>query len=186
MSALEYELKESRGLRTMRITVTLEGNVVVSAPRMIPHALVTRFVERKRAWIDMMRARAQKRTHGKPLIVLPRNVPGSRAHRDAVERARALVQERLQYFSHTYGFSYGRVSIRNQKTRWGSCSGLNNLSFNYRIVYLPPALVDYLIVHELAHTKEHNHSSRFWKVVADIVPDYKERRQTLRNQYVLK
>jgi predicted metal-dependent hydrolase len=97
------------------------------------------------------------------------------------KQAVVLVRERLEYFNTFYNFKYGRVAIRNQKTRWGSCSKKGNLNFNYKIVLLSPKQADYIIVHELCHLKEFNHSQRFWDLVAKAVPDYKEVRHSLRN-----
>ena len=106
---------------------------------------------------------------------------GSDAHyRAHKERARALVHERLAYWSAHYEGSYGRVAIRDQRTRWGSCSSKQNLNFNYRIVFLPPHLADYIIVHELCHLLELNHSERFWAHVARACPEYVAHVQELR------
>lgn len=91
------------------------------------------------------------------------------AHR---ERARELVTERLQHWNTIYGCTYHRVAIRNQVTRWGSCSSRGNLNFNYRILFLPQHLIDYIVVHELCHLIELNHSPAFWAQVARTVPDY--------------
>lgn len=97
------------------------------------------------------------------------------------KQANILIKERLEYFNQFYNYKYGRVAIRNQKTRWGSCSKKGNLNFNYKIVLLTPKQADYIIVHELCHLKEFNHSQRFWDLVAKAVPDYKEVRHSLRN-----
>ncbi len=94
--------------------------------------------------------------------------------------ARALVLERLEHFKTIYPYPYNRVSIKNQVSRWGSCSEKGNLNFNYRIVHLPPHLADYVIVHELCHLWEFNHSQKFWDLVAVAVPDYKAHREELR------
>ncbi|MDB5266632.1 MAG: putative metal-dependent hydrolase [Parcubacteria group bacterium] len=96
------------------------------------------------------------------------------------EEARALVKERLEYWNQFYGYTYNRVAIKDHKTRWGSCSKKGNLNFNYRVVFLPPALQDYLIVHELCHLGEFNHSPAFWTLVGKTVPDYEKRRGDLR------
>jgi predicted metal-dependent hydrolase len=95
--------------------------------------------------------------------------------------AHALAQERLKYFNEFYGFRYQRVTIRDQKTRWGSCSQKGNLNFNYRIALLPPHLTDYIIVHELSHLAQMNHSKKFWELVAKTIPDYAARKNQLRS-----
>ncbi len=95
------------------------------------------------------------------------------------ESARKLVHMKLEYFNQFYNFSYKKVFIKNQKTRWGSCSSNNNLNFNYRIVDLAPELQDYLIVHELCHLQEFNHGKAFWDLVATQIPNYETLRKKL-------
>lgn len=95
-------------------------------------------------------------------------------------RARVFVHHRLFVLNELYGFAYNRVAIRNQRTRWGSCSKRGNLNFNYRIASLPLHLADYVIVHELCHLGEFNHSPQFWNLVARAIPDHRERRKELR------
>ena len=95
------------------------------------------------------------------------------------EKARALVHQRLEYYNQFYNFKYNRVAIRNQKSRWGSCSRAGNLNFNYRLAVIDPVLADYVIVHELCHLKELNHSSGFWDLVAETMPNYKYLRTIL-------
>ena len=96
------------------------------------------------------------------------------------EHARGLAEERLAHFNTYYGFVYYTISIRNQKTRWGSCSRKGNLNFNYKIAVLPQRQSDYIIVHELCHLKELNHSKKFWDLVAATVPDYRAIRAELK------
>lgn len=95
------------------------------------------------------------------------------------EEARSLVKERLEHFNAFYKFKYNRVAIKNHKRRWGSCSSKGNLNFNYRIVFLPPHLADYLVVHELCHLGEFNHSPRFWALVGKTISDWEKRRKEL-------
>ena len=91
------------------------------------------------------------------------------------EVARELVLARLAVFNRHYSLKWNRVAIRNQRRCWGSCTSLKNLNFNYKIIFLPPHLQDYIIVHELCHLKELNHGQNFWNLVAETVPDYKQR-----------
>jgi len=96
------------------------------------------------------------------------------------EKAREIILSRLKHFSDIYKANYGRVSIRNQRTRWGSCSRQGNLNFNYRLLTLQPKLRDYVIVHEICHLKEFNHGKNFWTEVSKTIPDYKEIRRELK------
>jgi len=96
--------------------------------------------------------------------------------------AAILVRERLEYFNQFYNYKWNRIAIRNQKTRWGSCSKAGNLNFNYKLALLPPKQADYIIIHELCHLREFNHSQRFWELVAITMPDYKEVRKDLNNK----
>lgn len=88
------------------------------------------------------------------------------------ERARECVTERVHHWNQHYHVQFGRISIRNQRSRWGSCSTKGNLNFNYRIVFLPERLIDYVVVHELCHLLEFNHSAQFWSHVERTMPDY--------------
>ena len=96
------------------------------------------------------------------------------------DQALILVKNKLEHFNQFYNFKYNKVTIRNQSTRWGSCSRRGNINFNYKLALLPENLVDYVIVHELCHLGEFNHSKDFWNLVAKTMSDYKERRQELR------
>ena len=96
------------------------------------------------------------------------------------ETARALVLARLAHYNQHYQFEWGRVAVRNQRRCWGSCSSLKNLNFNYKILFLPPHLQDYIVVHELCHLQEMNHGPRFWALVAEQIPAYQACRRELR------
>ncbi|MES2995060.1 MAG: M48 family metallopeptidase [Patescibacteria group bacterium] len=181
----EYEIHESSRARHLRITVHPDSRVVVTKPVRISQKKVEEFIQARKVWIESARTKFLKQTGGTPPIPLSKPRKGSRAYKEAIAAARTLATERLRHFNAIYGFSYGTVSIRNQKTRWGSCSATGNLSFNYRIAFLPSALADYVIVHELCHTKEHNHSSSFWAEVARTVPNHLALRRKLRTRYSL-
>ncbi len=100
------------------------------------------------------------------------------------EQARAIVQQRIMHFNAFYSFSIGAIRIKNQKSRWGSCSKKRNLNFNYRIALLPERLIDYIVVHELCHLGEFNHSQNFWNLVAQTIPDFAERCAELKKIHV--
>ena len=97
-----------------------------------------------------------------------------------VQKALRLIPERVEYFAEMMNVTYGRITIREQKTRWGSCSSKGNLNFNWKLVLMPEEVLDYVVVHELAHRKEMNHSERFWNHVEKVLPDYQARRKLLR------
>jgi len=97
------------------------------------------------------------------------------------ETARILIENRISYFNKFYNFEINRIAIKNTKSRWGSCSKKKNLNFNYKIIFLEPQLADYIIVHELCHLGEFNHSKRFCNLIAKTIPDYKNIHQKLKN-----
>lgn len=94
--------------------------------------------------------------------------------------AREALPTKAEKYAQILGVSYGRIAIRHQRTRWGSCSSRGNLNFNCLLMAAPDYVQNYVVVHELAHLKEMNHSKRFWAVVADVLPDYKEARRWLK------
>ena len=122
------------------------------------------FVRKRRRVRKVRRAPARERAH-------------YHTHRAA---ARALVHARLTYWNAMLGLAYGRVAIRNQRSRWGSCSSQKNLNFNYRMIFLPHELIDYIVVHELCHLIEFNHSPAFWSHVERVLPDYRAHRAHLK------
>jgi len=95
-------------------------------------------------------------------------------------RAKQILSERVRCYAEEHGFAYKAVRITSARTRWGSCSSSGSLSFSWRLILAPVEVVDYVVVHELAHTVFHNHSKRFWKQVEKLMPDYKERKAWLR------
>ena len=101
-------------------------------------------------------------------------------HLEYKDQALKLVKERLEHWNKHYNFTYNKVVIRNQKTRWGSCSKTGNLSFNYKIAKIPLHLADYIVVHELCHIGQFNHSVKFWDLVAETMPDWQKMRVELK------
>jgi predicted metal-dependent hydrolase len=113
------------------------------------------------------------------------NSPAPEALRGALEawyrrQGRRIFSERVAYWNAHYGYSYGRITIRDQKSRWGSCSRQGNLNFNWRLLLAPLSVLDYIVIHELAHLKEGNHSSRFWALVGELCLDFRTQREWLR------
>jgi predicted metal-dependent hydrolase len=96
------------------------------------------------------------------------------------EHARAIITARVHHYATQEGFVFGRIAIKNQKRCWGSCSTKQNLNFNYKLAFLPLELIDYIVVHELCHLRHFHHRAEFWAEVESIIPEYKERIQTLR------
>ena len=94
--------------------------------------------------------------------------------------AREVFTNRVEYYHRFTGGHYTSITIRDQKTRWGSCSAKGNLNFNWKLVLMPPEVLDYVVVHELAHRKEMNHSRKFWAEVKNVLPDYEKRRKWLK------
>lgn len=174
-------IRRRRGLKTLRIAVASDGQVTVSAAKLVPMFLIKRFIVRQRAWIEA--AQERFRAAGRQ----PR-ISGEERRRRFVEhrdRAARLAEDRVRWFSEQYGFDPGPIAIRDQRTRWGSCSARGALSFNYRIVFLPERLSDYIVAHELCHLRELNHGPRFWQLLESILPDAELRREALRSLSLL-
>jgi predicted metal-dependent hydrolase len=177
--SIDYTIKRSRRARRMSITVHHSGEVVVTLPLLATPFAAYTFVKRKHDWIQKMQSTLKKRFEGKTVI--------NQTRKDYLankKRALEFIKERLEYYNKFYNYKYGRITIRNQKSRWGSCSSKGNLNFNYALVHLPQELADYIVVHELCHLKEMNHSKRFWDLVARAIPDYKQRRATLKRKFI--
>lgn len=179
MEQEELKIKVVRsGRRTVCLQIDKNLDVTVRAPYRMPDSEIRRFVEEKSSWISkhikQMKER-QKKEVSEPL------------ERLTAEEMKQLAEEALQYIPQRTAFyaplvkvSYGRITIRNQKSRWGSCSGKGNLNFNCLLMLMPPEVIDYVVVHELCHRLEMNHSERFWREVERVLPDYKFRRKWLR------
>lgn len=171
---VSYTIRKSKRAKRVALNIYPDGRVVVTVPFLKSESLAHRFVRLNASWIQRQLKYYEQFTDTSLAKLTRRDYLRDR------EKARALILDRLKYFKGVYGLSYNRVSIRNQKTCWGSCTAKRNLNFNYKLLYLEPQLRDYVIVHELCHLKELNHSSRFWNLVAETVPEYKKLRRELR------
>lgn len=161
----------------MKIIIHCDGNCVVSAPRWISNSSIERFVFEKAQWIIEKVEAFKKSGNGENKLLRNRS---QKEYKENKKQAFELIKEKLEDFNAFYGFSYGGISIRNQRTRWGSCSKSGNLNFNYKLIFLPPKMADYIVVHELCHLEEFNHSRDFWNLVSKTFPDWREIKKELR------
>lgn len=171
---LDFDLRVSRRARHLRLSVSSDGSVAVTLPQRLPEFWVERFLRENSQWLQSKLRHIQS-------LPPPLALKGSSAeYAKYKERARVLAENRIEFFNQTYGFQYNRIFIRNQGTRWGSCSRNKNLNFNYKVALLPPKVADYIFVHELCHLVEMNHSRKFWAQVERTIPHWKELRRELR------
>lgn len=172
MEKITYEwIRSCR--KTSAIQIKEDGRVIVRTPYSVPRRQVEQFIEERMDWILKSREKLKETYEQKTAIT-------EEMRKEGVERALKIVPERVDYYARLMGISYGRITIREQKTRWGSCSGKGNLNFNWKLTLMPPEILDYVVVHELAHRREMNHSRDFWRIVEQVLPDYQERRKRLR------
>ncbi len=172
---IPYSVRLSRRATRMRLAVYCDSSVVLTMPTGFDMILAEKFLKQKFAWVAAALKKFQPFTHR---YVIKSNRWEYKKYRQAALQLAILKVKELNKF---YGFSFNRVSVKNQKTRWGSCSKKGNLNFNYKIIHLPQDQLNYLIVHELCHLKEFNHSKNFWALVAKTVPEYKKLRMELKN-----
>ena len=169
--AISYRVIRS-DRKTISIQIQPDGSVIVRCPKRMGTADIQLFVASKTAWIEkhlMQRKTVDISPLSEHAIELLR------------EKARKLVTARAAYYAPIIHVRYNRIAIRTQHTRWGSCSSKGNLNFNCLLGLVPSEVLDYVVVHELCHRKELNHSDRFWNEVSRILPDYKARKQWLKD-----
>ena len=158
--------------KTIAIQIMPDGSVVVRCPKRMRMDDVRKFVDSKSFWIEKHLANRVPQNEEK--------LTDSEL-KQLRERTRILVTERVRYFAPLVGVTYNQIAIRSQRTRWGSCSRKGNLNFNCLLGLVPSDVLDYVVVHELCHRKELNHSDRFLNEVSRILPDYMARKQWLKD-----
>ena len=171
---ITYSVKESTRAKRMRLAVYCDASVVMTVPQGVDSGLVEKFLRDKLEWVESKVAYFSKFKNN------PITKFSEEDYRKYKEDAYELACERVDYFNKSYGFSYNQINIKNQKTRWGSCSSKGNLNFNYKILFLPEAVRDYVVVHELCHLKEFNHSRKFWNLIGKTIPEFSDMKETLR------
>lgn len=175
---ISYTVREHTRARRMTITMHADMHLTITVPAGKSMESVERFLVEKKKWIADGLALFQKR-QGRRVVVGTRET--YLAHK---ERARRVIHDRIEFFNRVYGCAIKRIAVKNHRSQWGSCSGNGNLNFNYKVVFLPEELRDYVIVHELCHLKELNHSKRFWSQVGRALPQFKELERELRQYYI--
>ena len=164
--------------KTLAITVREEGVILAKAPLKYPTAEIWRFVETKRDWIE----KQFQRLEGMKDSVQLQGSLSEQEIRALAAMAKKVLPERVAHYAKILGVTYGRITIRNQRSLWGSCSASGNLNFNCLLMLAPSEVADYVVVHELCHRLEMNHSQRFWAHVRKVLPDYARQRKWLREE----
>ena len=164
---MEVQIIRSRR-RTLSLQVRSRELLLVRAPLFTSDRAIRKFVESNTAWIqkqlDRLALREEQTSKANPLDDAER--------KKLIQEAKKYFQEKTAYYAELLGVSYGRISIRHQKSKWGSCSAAGNLNFNALLMLAPESVRDYVIVHELCHRLHMNHSPQFWSEVRRICPDY--------------
>ncbi len=167
---VEYRVIRS-DRRTLSLEITTEGELLVRVPRRVSEHQIRQFVDSNRGWIEI-------HYHPKPPVVPFTAEEVLRIK----EQARSIFLPRVRLWAERMGVQYQGVTVRMQRSKWGSCNAQGHLNLNALLVLFPEWVMDYVIVHELAHCREHNHSRRFWMLVETAMPHYKQARQWLKEQ----
>lgn len=176
-----YDINKIRIIKSARKTMSIEihpdCSVIVRAPKYSDRAEIVRFIKDHEKWIEKhLTAMAEKSAQSTP----PQKLTQKELEELAQKAAKVLPGIVLKY-AKLLNVSFGRITVRNQHTRWGSCSSNGNLSFNCLLMLCPDDVIEYVVVHELCHRIEMNHSAQFWALVAGILPDYKLRDKWLKD-----
>lgn len=166
--------------KTLALEVKAPARVIVRAPMRASQRAIREFVEGHRAWIAEALARVNERAHQRAQAAREAGLLGEEDLKALAAQACQVIPARVAHFAPRVGVTYGRIALRCQKTRWGSCSAAGNLNFNVLLMLAPPEVLDYVVVHELCHRIEMNHSPRFWALVAAHDPGYRAHRTWLK------
>lgn len=186
----EYILKTKKEeilvkiVRSNRRSAGLEvkgEQVTARVPLKFPQEDVIQMIESHAKWItDKLELARERKKNGTTIHISPEDLT-----EENIAQMKEKFRQKVEDYAKLMGVTYGRITIRNQKTRWGSCSSDGNLNFNFKLFFLPEHLMDYVVVHELAHRIHMNHSKDFWKVVATYCPEYKKCTQELKHIYLV-
>ena len=174
MEKTEYRLIRS-DRRTLSVEVDSSGAVLVRAPRLMPKWCIEAFVRERKAWIEAAKARQQKRQAKLP-VIREEDKPLY------VKMAKAILPGKIENYAKRMGVQPTGLTITSAKTRFGSCSGRDRLSFSWRLMAYPEAAIDYVVVHELAHIRFKDHSRSFYGFIESVMPDYRDRIKLLKGR----
>ena len=168
--------------KSLEIQIKPDLSVTVRAPLRASEKRIRKFIEERQDWIYRNLAKMQER-----ISENEKNIPLNDAQiKQLAQEAKEDLPIRVEKYADIIGVNYGRITIRCQKTRWGSCSAKGNLNFNCLLMLMPETVRDYVVIHELCHRKEMNHSKAFWQLVESVMPDYKKYRKYLKdNSFVI-
>ncbi len=174
---MKYEVEIIRSNRkTLYIEVTADLRVIAKVPLRMPQNEIKRIVQSRADWISKEIRRIKLLRNEHPNL---QNKLSEDELAELRERTKRIVSERVAYYAPIIDVKYNRITIKIQHKRWGSCSGKRNLNFNILLGLCPLEVINYVVVHELCHLIEFNHSQQFWNLVEGILPDYRERRRWL-------
>ena len=169
---MEYKIIRSRR-KSVAIEITPRGDILVRCPVRMSRQQIQQFLDSKAHWIQSHLSRIAAQPQAS--VLTPQE------HQALIRTAKEYFSRRVRFWADRMGLTFGRITVRSQHTRWGSCSAAGNLSFNCLLMLAPEEIRDYVIVHELCHRTEMNHSSHFWAQVELHLPDYQSRRKWLRD-----
>lgn len=175
---IPYEIERTRR-RTYGITMKPGGAVIVRIPMRGSISYARTMIEDKKDWVCKNYIRLKDAAP--QALQKDKSDYEKRLEAPYRQAAKKYIPKRVRFYADILQVDYGKITIRDQKTRWGSCSSNGNLNFNWRLILAPPKVLDYVVIHELCHRKEMNHSTRFWQYVESIMPDYKEQRKWLKD-----
>ena len=167
---MNYEIIYSKR-KTISLVIK-EGSLIVRAPIGTKQSKIRDLVESHRSWIEKSIVKTIARAEADKI--------SKEEEKKLRKAAKAILPVKTKYYAQKMGLKYGRITITGAKTRFGSCSSEGNISYSFRLMRFPNDAIDYVVVHELAHLVEMNHSQKFWDIVASVFPDYKDRRKLLR------
>lgn len=168
----QFEIRRT-ARRSMALELTREGKLLVRAPKLTPTAVIRRFVAEHEAWIAAAESRLAARQAAHP-------EPTEEQRKAMIRRAKEILPPKVAHYAALLGVKPTGITVTSARTRFGSCSGKNALSFSWRLMDYPEEAIDYVVVHELAHIRHHDHSPAFYAEIARIMPDHQSRRALLK------